>query len=95
MMLSDSHSSIACEPILVFPILVRRLDLVFLQIFLGHVILGNLMRANFLLVSVPGFFNAHHDIGLQCVSFFQQLINALRSRLFNPGQSLQISRLPA
>ena len=79
----------------VFQILVRRLDLVFLQIFLGHVILGNLMRADFLLVSVPGFFNAHHGIGLQRVPFFQQLVDTLRSRLFDPGQSLQISRLPA
>jgi hypothetical protein len=53
------------------------LRLVFLQIFSGHVILGNLVRVNLSLISVPGVFYASHRVGLERIPFFEQLINAL------------------
>src|SRR5438445_4580617 len=70
-------------------------SLLFVQIFAGNIILRHLVRANFLLISVPGVFDARHYVGLERVSFIEQLVDTLRIRTFDAGQSLQISRLPA
>src|SRR5712692_1328954 len=53
------------------------------------------MRANFPLGSVLGFFHALHHLGLERVSFLEQLVHTLRIRTLDVGQSLQISRLLA
>src|SRR3981081_918163 len=53
------------------------------------------MRANFPLVSVIGVFHALHHVGLERVSFLEQLVHTLRIRTLDVGQSLQISRLLA
>jgi hypothetical protein len=63
--------------------------------FAGNIILRHLMRANFLLIRVPGVFHARHYVGLERVSLLEQLVDTLRIRTFDAGQSLQISRLPA
>src|SRR6266853_4650667 len=68
--------------------------LLFVQIFVGNIILGHLVRANFPLLSVPGAFHTSHYVSLERVSLFKQLVHALRIRTFDVGQSLQISRLP-
>src|SRR5271156_1043722 len=70
-------------------------SLLFIQILAGNIILRNLMRVNFPLVSVPGVFHALHHIGLERVSFVEQLVYTLRIRTLDAGQSLQISRLLA
>src|SRR5712692_6603377 len=74
---------------------VTHYSLLFIQIFAGNIVLRHLVRANFLLISVPGVFDARHYVGLERVSFIEQLVDTLRIRTFDAGQSLQISRLPA
>src|SRR6266850_4864968 len=61
----------------------------------GNIVLRHLMRVNFPLVSVIGVFHALHHVGLERVSFLEQLVHTLRIRTLDVGQSLQISRLPA
>jgi len=63
-------------------------SLFFIQIFLGNIILQYLMRANLLLVSVTSVFDARHCVGLERVSFLDQLGHTLRIRTFDVGQSL-------
>src|SRR6266566_9461975 len=70
-------------------------SLLFVQMFAGNIVLRHLMRANFLLISVPGVFHALHYVSLKRVSFLEQLVDTLRIRTFDAGQSLQVSRLPA
>src|ERR1035438_2640129 len=60
-------------------------SLFFIQIFLGNIILRYLMRANLLLVSVTGVFYARHCVGLERVSFLDQLAHALRIRTLDVG----------
>src|SRR3981081_337706 len=64
-----------------------------IQILARNIILRHFMRSNFPLVSVPGVFHALHHVGLERVSFFEQLVHTLRIRSLDVGQSLQISRL--
>jgi hypothetical protein len=45
--------------------------------FTGNIILRHLMRANFLLISVPGVFYSLHYVRLEVVSFLEQLADAL------------------
>jgi len=63
-------------------------SLLFIQILAGNIILRHLMRANLLLVSVTSVFYARHCIGLERVSFLDQLGHTLRIRTFDVGQSL-------
>ena len=67
------------------------ITLLFIQIFVGNIILRHLMRANLFLVSVTSVFHAHYCVGLERVSFLEQLLYTLRIRTFDVGQSLQIS----
>ena len=60
-------------------------SLFFIQIFLGNIILRYLMRVNFPLVSVPGVFHARHYVGLERVSFLEQLVHTLRIRTLDVG----------
>src|SRR6266481_10165919 len=57
--------------------------------------LRHLMCAHFPLVSVPGVLHALHHVGLERVSFLEQLVHTLRIRTFDVGQPLQVSRLLA
>src|SRR5882762_1676056 len=75
--------------------MIRSLTTLFIQILTGNIILRHLMRANFPLVSVLGVFDALYHVGLERVSFLEQLVHTLRIRTFDVGQSLQISRLLA
>ena len=54
----------------------------------GNIILRHLMRANLFLVSVTSVFHARHCVGLERVSFLDQLGHTLRIRTFDVGQSL-------
>ena len=63
-------------------------SLIFVQIFVGNIILGHFMRVNFVLISVPCVFDARHYFGLERVSFLDQLVDTLRVRAFDVGQSL-------
>jgi hypothetical protein len=72
----------------------QSLTALFIQILAGNIILRHLVRANFLLISVPRVFHARHYVGLERVSFLEQLVDTLRIRTLDAGQSLQISRLP-
>ena len=65
--------------------------LFFIQIFAGYVILRNFVGVDFLLVSVVGALYAGNYVGFKRVSFLKQLVDTLRIRRFNIGQSLQIS----
>jgi hypothetical protein len=65
--------------------------LFFIQIFAGYVILRNFVGVDFLLVSVVGALNAGDYVRFKRVSFLQQLVDTLRIRRFDVGQSLQIS----
>jgi len=49
------------------------------------------MRANLFLVGVTSVFHPHYCVGLERVSFLEQLLYTLRIRTFDVGQSLQIS----
>ena len=62
--------------------------LLFIQIFAGNIVLRHLMRANFLFIGVPGVFHDRHYVGLERVSFLEQLADTLRIRTFDAGQSL-------
>ena len=57
----------------------------------GNTILRHLMRANLFLVGVTSVFHPHYCVGLERVSFLEQLLYTLRIRTFDVGQSLQIS----
>jgi len=63
-----------------------------LSVFVGDIILRHLMRPNWPRVRARGVFHALHHIGLERVSFLQQLGHTFRICVFNIGQSLQISR---
>ena len=67
----------------------------FIPIFAGNIILRHLMSTNLPLISVLGVFHAFHRLGLERVSFLEQLVHTLRIRAFDVGQSLQISSLLA
>ena len=60
-------------------------SLLFVQIFAGNIVLRHLMRANFPTLSVPSVFHAHHYVGLEGVSFLEQLLYTLRIRTFDVG----------
>ena len=49
------------------------------------------MRADLPRISIPGVFNPSHYVGLERVSFLQQLVNTLRICGLDAGQALQIS----
>lgn len=63
-------------------------SLLFIQILAGNIILRHLMRANLLLVRVTSVFYAPHCVGLERVSFLDQLGHTLRIRTRDVGQSL-------
>ena len=73
----------------------RAAALFFVEIFAGNIIFGHLVSSNFLLISVPGLFDARHYVCLEGASFFDQLVDTLRIRTFEGGQSLQIPCLAA
>jgi len=62
--------------------------LFFVQIFAGNIVLRHLVRANFLLVSVVSAFDTSNDVGFECIPFLDQLVDALRIRSLETGQSL-------
>jgi hypothetical protein len=57
----------------------------FAQILAGNIVLRHLMCANFPLVSVPGVFHALHHLGLERVSFFEQLVYTFGIRTLDVG----------
>jgi len=68
-------------------------DLLFVQVFAGHVVFGHFTRANFLSFAFSGILNPRHYPSLERVPFFKQLINTFRIRTFDVGQTLQVSGL--
>jgi hypothetical protein len=69
--------------------------LLFIQIFAGNVVLGNLVCANFFFVCIVGILYARDYARFESISFLDQLIDAFRIRSFAVGQALQIARLTA
>src|SRR5438067_4156848 len=69
--------------------------LVLIQIFFWDIVLGNFVGAHFLLVGIVGCFYPRDRVGLEGVSFFHQLVDALRISALMIGESLKISRLGA
>ncbi len=76
----ESHSA-TTEPL-------THYSLLFIQILAGNIILRHLVRANLLLVSVTSVFHACHCVGLERVSFLDQLGHTLRICTFDVGQPL-------
>jgi hypothetical protein len=70
-------------------------SLIFIAILARNIILRDFVRVNFSLVGVAGVLHALHCLGLERVSFLEQLVHTLGIRTFNAGQSLQSSRLAA
>ena len=64
--------------------------LVFVEIFLRHVILRHFARSDFLRCIVGGFDSVDY-LGLERVAFFDKFADAFRIRTGRSGQSLQIS----
>ena len=58
---------------------------IFIQIFLGNIILRYLMRANFPLISAPSVFYARHYISFERVSLLKQLVDTVRIRTLDVG----------
>ena len=50
---------------------IRGKALLFIQILAWNIILRHLVRPNFPPLSVPSVFHAHHNVGLERVSFFE------------------------
>jgi len=57
----------------------------FIQVLAGNIVLRHLMRANFPLVTVIGIFHAFNHVGLERVSFLEQLVDTLRIRALGVG----------
>src|SRR5262245_3803163 len=64
--------------------------LVFVEIFLGHIILRHFARSDTLRYIVSGF-DAADYLSLERVAFLDQFADAFRIRTGRSGQSLQIS----
>src|SRR5215471_11182914 len=64
--------------------------LVFVEIFLGHIILRHFARSDFLRFIVSSFDSVDY-LGLERVAFFDKFADAFRIRTGRSGQSLQIS----
>src|ERR1039458_1733667 len=62
---------------------IAQYNLLFIQILAGNIILRHFMRANLLLVSATSVFYARHCVGLERVSFLDQLGHTLRIRTFD------------
>jgi len=58
--------------------------LLFIQIFVGNVVLRHLMRSNFSLIRVCGFYSTNHS-GFERIAFLEQLGDAFRIRTLEPG----------
>jgi len=52
-------------------------NLIFIQIFAGHVIFRHLVGMNFLFVVISRVFHTRYDVSFEGVSFFNQLLDAL------------------
>ncbi len=60
-------------------------SLIFIQIFLGHVILRHLVGMDFLPFVIVGLLDACNRFRLKGVPFFEQFIDAFRIRAFHVG----------
>src|SRR5271163_2886534 len=67
----------------------------FIQVLLGNVVLRNFMRPYFAFVGVRNVFDAFYNFSFECVSFFEQFVNALGIRALAVRQTLQITGLAA
>jgi len=59
--------------------------LIFIQILLGHVVFGNLARANFPFIGIVSPFHSGHYTSFESISLFEQLTDAFRIRALNLG----------
>jgi hypothetical protein len=60
-------------------------SLLFVEVFLGHVVFRQFTSANFLPLAISGLFDAGYDSRLERVAFFQQFINTLGIGAFDVG----------
>jgi len=65
-------------------------ELVFIQVFLGNVVLWQLMRVHFSLIRVIRFLNARNSSSLKQISFLHQFVNAFGVCLLRSRQSFKI-----
>ncbi len=61
----------------------RTVPSVFVQIFPWNIVFWYFVRVHFLLVIVLSAFHAGYNVGFERVSFFDQLVYALRIRTFD------------
>jgi len=66
---------------------------VFVQVFLGYVILRHLVGVHFLLFAVLDVFDTRYDISLKRVPFLEQFADTFRIGAFNVAQPLQVPGL--
>src|SRR5262249_34160131 len=64
--------------------------LILVQVFLRHVVFGNFPRPDFAVRSV---FDGVDDVGFESLTFFDELLHALRIRELGSRQSLGVTRL--
>lgn len=57
-------------------------QLLFVEILVGNIVLWDLVRVHFPLVRVVRVLNACDRAGFKKISFFRELVNAFRIRLF-------------
>jgi hypothetical protein len=69
--------------------------LVFIQVFLRHIVFGHLTGTHSLFVTSVGLFNSGYHSCLERVPLFEQFVHTLRIGAFNVGQTLKISRFLA
>jgi hypothetical protein len=69
-------------------------QLVLVQILTGDIVLWDFMGLDFFHILIVCLLDTRHSAGLNNVSFLDQFVDALRIRLFPPGQPLQVSGLP-
>ena len=55
---------------------------IFIAILAGNIILGHFVGVDFLPVGIPGVLHALHGVGLERVSFLEQLVHTLGIRSF-------------
>src|SRR4030095_9433721 len=65
---------------------------VLIQVLTGDIILRYLVCVDFFSFIVFRILNTNEDIGLKCVPFFDQLMEALGIKMFDLRESLQVAR---
>lgn len=55
----------------------HKVNLLFVPIFTGHIVLGHFVGANFFFIGAVGVFHTHYCVGFEGISFLEQFTDAL------------------